>query len=101
MWFLIFVEKKTIICDGPVAAIGLIYMKIRTTIQGPEMMQTSGGFLSPNNSNGTTERGKGHDPDREKTSDWSKRLGRFTAKKNEIQKSVPSFAREEKGRSFY
>ena len=76
-------------------------MKIRTTIQGPEMMQTFGGFSSPSNSNGPTERGKSHDPDREKTYDWSKQLGRFTAKKNDIQKSVPSFAREEKGRPFY
>ena len=42
------------------------------------------------------KRGKGHDPDRERTYDWSRQLGRFTAKKNEIQKSVPSFARGER-----
>ena len=64
-------------------------------------MQTIGGFPSPSNSNGPTERGKGHGPDREMTYDWSKQLGRFTAKKNEIQKSVPSFARGEKSRPFY
>ena len=76
-------------------------MKIRTTIQGPKVRQTTGGFSSPSNSDGPTERGKGHDPDRERTYDWSKQLGRFTAKKNEIQKSVPSFGRGEKGRPFY
>ena len=31
-------------------------------------------------------RGKGLDPDREKTCDWSRQGGRFTAKKNENQK---------------
>ena len=59
-------------CDGPVAAIGLIYMKIRTTVQGPEMRQTVGRSSSPSNSDGPTERGKGHDPDRERTYDWLK-----------------------------
>ena len=59
-------------CDGPVAAIGLIYMKIRTTIQGPEMRQMISGFSSPSSSDGPTERGKGHEPDRERTYDWSK-----------------------------
>ena len=46
------------------------------------------------------KRGKGLDPDREKTYDWSRQRGRLTAKKNESQKSVPSFAKEEKGRLF-
>ena len=90
-----------IYCDGPTEAIGLIYMKIRTTIQRPEMWQTVGGSSSSSNSDGPTERSKGHDPDRERTYDWSRQLGRFTAKKDEIQKSVPSFARGEKGCPFY
>ena len=68
-------------------------MKIRTTTHGPKMMQMIGGSSSPSNSDGPTERGKGHNPDKERTYDWSKQLGRFTAKKNEIQKSVPSFTR--------
>ena len=42
------------------------------------------------------KRGKGHDPDRERTYDWSRQLKCFTAKKNEIQKSVLSFTRGEK-----
>ena len=57
-----------IYCDSPVAATGLIYMKIRTTIQGLEVRQMIGGFLSPSNSDGPTEKrekvmtqiGKGH-----------------------------------------
>ena len=79
-----YVYRGFCICDGPVAAIGLIYIKMRTSMQGLEMMQTIGGFLSPCSSNGPTERGKGHDPDREMTYDWAKQLGRFTAKKIEI-----------------
>ena len=35
------------------------------------------------------KRDKGHDPDRERTYNWSRQLGHFTTKKNEIQKSVP------------
>ena len=79
-------------CDGLVAATGLIHMKIRTNIRGPEVRQTIGGFSSPSNSDDQLKRGKGHDPDREGTYDWSRQLGCFTAKKNEIQKSVLSFA---------
>ena len=46
------------------------------------------------------KKGQGHDPDWERTYDWLRQLGRFTDKKDEIQKSVPSFAREEKGHPF-
>ena len=45
-------------CDGPVAAIGLIYRKIRTAIQGPEVRQTIGGFSSPSNSDEPIEKGQ-------------------------------------------
>ena len=33
-------------------------MKIRTTIRGPEVTQTIGGFSSPSNSEGPTEKGQ-------------------------------------------
>ena len=66
------------------AATGLVYMKIRTTIRRPEVRQTIGGFSSPSNSDDQLKRGKGHDPDKERTYDWSRQLGHFTAKKNEI-----------------
>ena len=47
-------------------------------------------------------RGKGLDPDREKTCDWSRQGGRFTAKKNESQKvSYHSFATEKKRYALY
>ena len=45
-------------CDGPGAATGLIYMKIRTTIRGPEVRQMIGGVSIPSNSDGPTEKGK-------------------------------------------
>ena len=43
-------------------------------------------------------RGKGLDPDKEKTCHWSRQGGRFTAKKNEIQK-VTSKLRQGRERS--
>ena len=45
-------------CDSPAVAVGLICRKIRTTIQGPEMRQMIGGFSSPSNSKGPTEKGQ-------------------------------------------
>ena len=85
-------------CDDPVAAVGLICRKIRTTIRGPEVRQMIGGFSSPRNCEGPNEKGQGHDPDRERTYDWSRQLGRFTAKKEWNQK-ISSELRQRRERS--
>ena len=75
-------------------------MKIRTTIRGPEVTKTIGGLRALATAKDQLKRSKDHDPERERTYDWSRQLGRFTAKKDEIQKSVPSFARGETGFLF-
>ena len=47
-------------------------------------------------------RGKGLDPDKEKTCYWSRQGGRFTAKKNESQKGqFQDMPLVEAGRAFY
>ena len=57
-------------------------------------------IFEPSNSEGPTRRGKGLDPDREKTCHWSRQGGRFTPKRTKAKKLVSSFAKEERGRLF-
>ena len=46
------------------------------------MVKTIAGFLSPTNSTRSTERSKGHDPDRERTCDWLEQIERFYRQKD-------------------
>ena len=67
-------------------------------LRGPEVDRRLAGFRALATMKDQPKRGKGLDPDREKTCDWSRQGGRFTAKKNESQK-VSSKLRQGRERS--